>query len=307
MEKITEKTVGKDFFNWLKRVWLIRNVDGGKTIISRILPEEETTEESIYLYVDQSLYKQWWYVDINSITWQTINDLPSLSFTMKHLEEVVSNRILEKLKKSCFFTRNMGMLNAGQVIFGKQEKLPDDLIMFYIDDYIIDKNMLLLEAEDFIWSESDKPLPEPIFIIDPTSTAFKQMKESEWVEYEDEDKNVNDWNIIFYRYYDYGFPIQEFLDAAIGKREVKKYVEKSKLNNTYFLAFGKIYPANPAVENIQKENIFLFNLHTKAPVKEIIRKKEHRSTIFGIDGEEVLEIDLPPELKDYISEIAIDN
>lgn len=65
MKKITEKTVGKDFFNWLKRVWLIRNVDGGKTIISRILPEEETTEESIYLYVDQSLYKQWWYVDIN--------------------------------------------------------------------------------------------------------------------------------------------------------------------------------------------------------------------------------------------------
>ena len=106
MKKITEKTVGKDFFNWLKRVWLIRNVDGGKTIISRILPEEETTEELIYLYVDQSLYKQWWYVDINSITWQTINDLPSLSFTMKHLEEVVSNRILEKLKKSCFFTLN---------------------------------------------------------------------------------------------------------------------------------------------------------------------------------------------------------
>ena len=43
MKKITEKTVGKDFFNWLKIVWLIRNVDGGKNIISRILPEEETT------------------------------------------------------------------------------------------------------------------------------------------------------------------------------------------------------------------------------------------------------------------------
>lgn len=218
MKKITEKTVGKEFFNWLKRVWLIRNVDG-KTIITKMLPEERTTEESIYLYVDPSLYKQWWYVDINSITWQTTSDLPSLSFTMKHLEEVVSNVILEKLKKSCFFTRNMGILNAGPVIFGNKEKLPDDLIMFYIDDYIIDKNMFLLDTEDFIWSKSDKPLPEPIFIIDPTSTVFKQMKESERIEYEDEDSNVNDWNIVLYRYFDYGFPIQEFLDAQLAKEK----------------------------------------------------------------------------------------
>lgn len=91
--------------------------------------------------------------------------------------------------------------------------------MFYIDDYIIDKNMFLLDTEDFIWSKSDTPLPEPIFIIDPTSTAFKQMKESERIEYEDEDSNVNDWNIVLYRYFDYGFPIQEFLDAQLTKEK----------------------------------------------------------------------------------------
>ena len=49
MKKITEKTVGKEFFNWLKRVWLIRNVDG-KTIITKMLPEEER-QKSRYIYM----------------------------------------------------------------------------------------------------------------------------------------------------------------------------------------------------------------------------------------------------------------
>ena len=297
MKKITEQTLGKEFFNWLKRVWLIRNVDG-KTIISKILPEERTTEEQpIYLFVNLS----WWYVDINYISWRTTNDSTKLSFEMKPLKEVVSNDILEKLKKSCFFTRNMGVLRASQVIPGNQEKIPEELIMFYIDDYITDKNMFLLDSEDFIWSESEKPLHDPIFIIDPTSSAYKKMKASEMIEYEGEENNVNDWNIVLYRYFDYWFPIQEFLDKEIGKRQVKKYVEKSKLENTYFFIFNGIYPATDN-KNIKEEDIFLFNLSTKAPVKKIIMKEYY----VAIDGEDVFKANIPPEIRDYISKIAIE-